>query len=292
MQIPQIIIPLSMFGLMFGMGLTLTPADFRRIITVPKAIAVGVVLQLLVLPAIGFSLAHAFSLPPMLALGLVVIAACPGGTTSNIVVHMGKGDTALSISLTATATLISLLTLPLWINFSLTSFGQAETVVKMPILKTAVELGVFTILPVIVGMIVRNYRAELVNLEPSISKISTAAMIAALFATVMTGEGSSLSDSAMILVPSAAYVIIALILGYGMPRLAGLSEKTSSTIAVETTVKNLMLSMFLASTSLNSIEVAYASVLIGALMMPIGISIMLMYHLKAKRIEKAGASVL
>lgn len=91
LQIIQVLVPITMFGLMFGMGLTLTPADFRRVLSVPKAVIVGLFLQLLALPAIGLGLAINFELSAMLALGLVAVAACPAGTTSNIVVHMGRG---------------------------------------------------------------------------------------------------------------------------------------------------------------------------------------------------------
>ena len=88
-QLVQILVPITMFTLMFAMGLTLTLADFKRVIRMPKAIIVGLLINLVILPVVGLGLAYGFELSAMLAVGLVAVAACPGGTTSNVIVHMG-----------------------------------------------------------------------------------------------------------------------------------------------------------------------------------------------------------
>jgi BASS family bile acid:Na+ symporter len=105
---------MSMFTLMLGMGLTLQGDDFRRIATSPRATLVGTVLQLLVMPIVGMAIARFFGLSQVLSSGIVVLAACPGGMFSNMMVHLARGNTALSVTLTATATLVTLFTLPLW----------------------------------------------------------------------------------------------------------------------------------------------------------------------------------
>jgi len=288
LQIIQVLVPITMFGLMFGMGLTLTPADFRRVLSVPKAVIVGLFLQLLALPAIGLGLAISFELSAMLALGLVAVAACPGGTMSNIVVHMGKGDTALSITLTATATLVTLFTLPLWINYSMSVLDGAETAVQMPILSTVLQLGSFTFLPVTLGMFVRSRWPVLISHEPKISKISAVAMIIAFLTAAVMDEDSTLSSATALFIPATLYLIIAVAAGYGIPRALGLDRKTSSTIAVETTLKNILLSMFIATNTLNAIDAAYASAVVGTLMLPLAIAIMTMNNFAENRETRLG----
>jgi len=283
LQIIQVLVPITMFGLMFGMGLTLTPADFRRVLSVPKAVIVGLFLQLLALPAIGLGLAISFELSAMLALGLVAVAACPAGTTSNIVVHMGRGDTALSITLTATATLVTLFTLPLWIDYSMSVLGGTETAVQMPILSTALQLGSFTFLPVTLGMFARSRWPVLISHEPKISKISTVAMIIAFVMATVMDEDSTLSSATALFIPATLYLVIVVAIGYGIPRASGLDRKTSSTIAVGATLKNILLSMFIATNTLNAIEAAYASAVVGTLMLPLAIAIMTVYNFAEKR---------
>lgn len=224
LQIIQVLVPITMFGLMFGMGLTLTPADFRRVLSVPKAVIVGLFLQLLALPAIGLGLAINFELSAMLALGLVAVAACPAGTTSNIVVHMGRGDTALSITLTATATLVTLFTLPLWINYSMSVLGGTETAVQMPILSTALQLGSFTFLPVTLGMFARSRWPVLIPHELKISKISTVAMIIAFVMATVMDEDSTLSSATALFIPATLYLVIVVAIGYDIPRASALSQ--------------------------------------------------------------------
>ncbi|NNL64708.1 MAG: bile acid:sodium symporter family protein, partial [Myxococcales bacterium] len=166
------LLPLSMFGLMFAMGLALVLDDFRRIARVPGPVVTGTLLQLLGMPVIGFGLALAFELPPLLAAGLVILAACPGGMMSNMLVHVGRANTALSITLTATATTATLFTLPLWIRAILDRVGGETGAIEIPLLETAGQLGGLTILPVAVGMVVRALHPPALRLELPLSAIA------------------------------------------------------------------------------------------------------------------------
>ena len=283
------VVPFFMFTLMFGMGLSLTTSDFKRVLIFPKATLIGLFLQLMILPAIGFALAYIFELSAMLAVGLVAIAACPGGSTSNMVVHMGKGDTALSITLTATATAVTLFTLPVWISYTLAFFGGADSAVEMPILRTAAQLSLFTVVPVGLGMFMRKYSPILATKEAIISKVSTLAVIIAfLSAGFMEGE-RILGGAGLVVIPSLLFVLAAVVLGYTIPRLSGVSKKDSSTIAVETTLKNVLLSLFLATNSLNSMEAAYSTGVLMLVMMPVAAGVMVAFNhsnREKKEIEK------
>lgn len=118
----QIFLPLSLAVIMFGMGITLRTDDFKKIFIYPKAMTLGLINQLLILPALAFVLVIAFQLSPELAVGMMILAACPGGATSNLITYLAKGDAALSVSLTAFSSLITVITIPLLVNFSIVYF--------------------------------------------------------------------------------------------------------------------------------------------------------------------------
>lgn len=275
----QAVMPIAMFCLMFAMGLTLTVTDFKRVLILPKPTLMGLMVQLLIVPAIGFYLAYLFQLPLLMAAGLVAVAACPGGTFSNVVVHVGKGDTALSITLTATATLATLLTLPLWINFSLTFFGGDGVSVDMPILDTAFQLGAFTILPVLIGMFARSIRPQWLRFEPRITKISVATMLVTMIVMGLTNEDSSLDQTTQLIAPTFILIFVAAIVGFIVPFLAGVNKRDSATIAVETCLKNILLSLFIATNTLKDIDAAIASGVAGIVILPMAMLVMLLFNL-------------
>ncbi len=277
-QLLQIAVPITMFTLMFAMGLTLTLADFKRVVRLPKSILVGLLINLAILPVVGLGLAYSFELSAMLAVGLVAVAACPGGTTSNVIVHMGKGDTALSISLTAIATLITLFTLPLWVNYTLTQFADQATVIEMPVLKTAAQLALFTLLPLVLGMTARRYKPNWVKAEPLLSKVSTIAMISAFIGAGVADSGNMLQEAGSVVVPAILLLTAAVTIGLLLPKSLGINTKDSVTIAVESSLKNILLSFFIATNALKVTEVAYASAIIGVVMIPVAIGIMVFYR--------------
>jgi len=283
----KVIVPVSMFAIMFSMGLTLTRKDFQRIFIFPKAIFIGLIVQLLVSPALGFMLAYAFDLPVMMAVGLVAVAACPGGSTSNVIAHIGKGDTALSITLTATATLATLFTLPIWINFALIFFGKGDTSIEMPILSTAIQLGLFTVLPIAIGMLARNTHPAWLKKEPIITKVAVTTMLAAFALIMLLDQNNTIGQAQQVLIPTILFVVFVAVLGFLIPKLSGLSAKSSATIAVEICLKNLLLSLFLASNSLNSLDAVLPTTVALASTMPMAIIIMVMFGIFNKRNHQA-----
>jgi len=286
----KVVIPITMFSLMFAMGLTLTTADFKRILAVPRATLMGLIVLLLVLPVMGLSLAYAFNLPLMMAVGLVALAACPGGTTSNVVAHIGKGDTALSVTLTATATMATLVTLPLWINLSLYIFGGSGTNIEMPILQTGGQLFLFTVLPVLLGMFARSRKPALLKYEPLLTKISVVAMASCFILMAVIDEHDSFSRAGQVILPTVLLIVLAAVVGFVVPKLAGVNVKSSATIAVESCLKNILISFFLASSALSSLDAALASAVAGAIIMPVAICVMLAFNLFNKSQEKLAAS--
>ncbi len=274
----NIVMPIAMFTLMFSMGLTLGLKDFKRVMVYPKAVLVGLCIQLLLMPAIGFFLASCFALPTMVAVGFVALAACPGGTASNVVVHLGKGNTALSITLTVTATFVTLFTLPLWINYALRFFGGTETIVEIPLLRTAVELSMFTMVPVMIGMFVKSRAPELIKIEPYLSKGSAGTMVLVFVVATIIDEGKALNSAGAVLLPCSILIVVALLIGFGVPRILGSNARDSVTTAVEICLKNVLLALFIVTNSLHDMDAAQASAIYMVGMFPAAIAIMIFYN--------------
>ena len=151
-----IILAVSLIIIMFGMGLSLTLSDFKRVVTYPKAMVIGLICQMLLLPTIGYLIAIALSLSPTTAIGIMLLAACPGGPTSNMLTYMAKGDLALSVSLTAVSSIISILTIPFIVQFALEEFSNESMAISVDALTMIKQLLVIVIIPVGIGMFIKN----------------------------------------------------------------------------------------------------------------------------------------
>jgi BASS family bile acid:Na+ symporter len=279
----QSVVPTGMFVVMLGMGLTLTPDDFRRILLLPAATAVGTVLQLVGMPLAGLALARAFGLEPLLAAGLVLIAACPGGVMSNVLCHLGKVDTALSITLTALATTVTLLTIPLWVRAAAAGAGDVAHAVEMPLADTVLSLGAFTVLPVALGMAVRPLWPALAAREAWLTRVGTAAIIVALTIEATTRDDPPLAALAASWTPSLLLLGVALALGLGVPLLLQLGWREATTIAVELCIKNGVLGLFVATQSLRSLEAGVPTAVFMTFQMPVALGVLGLYHLVGRR---------
>lgn len=157
----EIGLPAVLFVIMVGIGLTLTTDDFRREARAPKGAVVGLVAQLLLMPALGFAIAALLDLPPALAVGLVIAAACPGGTTSNLIAFLARANVALSIVLTVLASVATIVTLPVFVDLALRWQPAASDVaVRVPVGRTVLLLVAIVLVPVTIGMVVRRRAPE------------------------------------------------------------------------------------------------------------------------------------
>ena len=155
-MLKEVALPVALILIMLGMGMTLVPADFKRVFVKPLASVLGLCLQLLLLPVVAFLLCKGFGLQAELAVGLMLIAACPGGATSNLISHLSNGDTALSVSLTAVSSLVTTLTIPLVMGFAMSTFMDSAQAVSVPFVKTVIQLMVVSVIPIVVGMGLRS----------------------------------------------------------------------------------------------------------------------------------------
>ena len=239
-QLPNI----AVFSLMFSIGMGLSVQDFLYVVRKPKAALIGLTGQIILLPLVGALIAIFFRLDPPMAVGLMIIAACPGGATSNAFSVLVKGNLALSISLTAMSSLLAFLTLPLIVNLSLSFFNYGEGIIQLSFIETATQLFLTTALPVLLGMVCRFY---LPNLTRRISKPIFYFGFACLFYPLISvfRNFAGLIDPSVIFQSSSAVVlnVTMMCLGAGLGALFGLSRSQSRTLAVEIGIQNFALVM-------------------------------------------------
>lgn len=266
----NVLLPISLIIIMFGMGLSLEPADFKRVLQSPKAALVGLFSQLLILPLVGFFVAQLFELEPVFAVGIMILAASPGGVTSNLISFLAKADLALSISLTAITSFITVITIPLIVTFALNYFYGETRSISLPVGKTVVQIMVLTVIPVSLGMWIRHKNLRFAKRSERPFRIASSAIfisIVILF-IIATDDiwGKLLRLGASSLTLNITTMSIALILG-GIFRLS-LPQKL--TIAIESGIQNATMGMLVAATLLKVQEMAVPSAVYGLLMFASG----------------------
>lgn len=180
-------LPLALAFIMFYLGLTLRVADFHAVLARPRALAAGLVGQLVMLPLLGFVVARASSLDPTMAVGLMVLAACPGGVSSGLLTHLARGDVALSIALTAVSSVVAMLSLPLVLDVSLQAFAQRSLQIELPLGATIQRIFMLTTLPVVAGMVLRaRWPRGIERVAPLAGRIATTLFVLIVLATFWT----------------------------------------------------------------------------------------------------------
>ena len=234
----DVILPLSLAFIMFSLGLGLTVKDFSLVFTEPKAFAIGITNQMIVLPIIGFGIATFFGLSGEMAVGLMILACCPGGVTSNILTKLAKGDTALSISYTAVVSVVTVISLPLIVGFSMDHF-MGEAAPEIDILGLGITMFLLTALPVMLGMSLRRYAVELTEkIEPRASKLAAGLFVIIVIAAIVS-EFDTLMDNLGTLGP-AVIVLNVMMLGIGWQSatMLSLNDQRATTVAIESGIQN------------------------------------------------------
>lgn len=266
----QVALPLALFAVLFGMGLSLVPADFRRVVLRPKAKITGLLCQLALLPAVAFALALAFRLPGELAVGLMVLAACPGGATSNVITHLARGDTALSVTLTAVSSVVCVFTIPWIVGWSMDWFLGAGADVALPFWKTLGQLAMVTILPIVCGMTLRHLRPALARRLERPANILAMVFLAAIIAAAVAREKDLARQFALAGPAAISLNILMMLAGYGTARLAGLPRTQRVTLSIETGIQNGTLALAITLGLLESARIAMPSVVYSLFMFASG----------------------
>jgi BASS family bile acid:Na+ symporter len=251
------LLPVALGIVMLGLGLSLTIADFARVLRFPKAVLVGLFAQTVVLVAIAYLLARLAALPPELAVGLMLLAASPGGATANIYSHLAHGDVALNITLTAVNSLLALITLPLIVDASLAHFLGQDQYVPPPTRKI-VEVAAIIVVPVILGMALRAGRPRLAAALERPIRVFAVLVLAAVIVAAIVAEWDRLPGFiAAVGAVCLAFNLLSMAIGYGLPRLLVLPRGQAIAISMEIGIHNGTLAIFIA---LNVLQNAAMSV--------------------------------
>jgi len=237
-MIIDIFLPLSLVFIMFTLGLGLTSDDFLNIFRNPRALFVGVVNQMVMLPLFALIIILAFGIHKELAVGMMILASCPGGVTSNMISKLARGDTALSISYTAVASILTIFTLPIITGLSIRYFMAAEAP-KMDIFSLCLTMFFITALPVGIGLMVRSYFKQFSNMfEPVAVKISTFLFIVIIIGALMS-EWDTFTDNFYRLGPAIILLMISMItVGYKSAQWFQMNKQQSVTVAIESGIQN------------------------------------------------------
>ncbi|PZV08285.1 MAG: bile acid:sodium symporter [Leptolyngbya sp.] len=268
-----VFLPLALFTVMLGMGLGLTLEDFTRVLLYPKAVVVGLLAQLVLLPILGFILASIFPLSPELAVGVMILAACPGGPTSNLVTYLARGNVALSITLTAISSLITVFTIPLVVNLATGAFMEEVTALQLPFLATVLQIAVITIIPVAIGMALHYYLPQFAaRVERGVKWLSLA-LLGLIIAGLLVQQRQSVAGFfAQVGLVTLTLNLAAMALGYLIAGVARLDRPSATAITVEVGIQNGTLAIAIASapTLLNQPNLAIPAAIYSLLMFATG----------------------
>jgi len=283
------VIPISIFLIMMGMGLSLVVNDFKRVVKYPKAVAIGLTNQLIFLPLVGFALATFMALEPEYAVGVMLLVLCPGGTTSNLFTYLAKGDVALSVTMTAIASVITVFTIPIVLSFSLVYFMGAGSEFQLPVAKTMISLIALTILPVSIGMLIKRYAPNAA--EKAQVMVSRFGVIFLSFLVLFLSyvQRDILVEALIATGPVSLILNVStMALGYYSSKWFGLNPAQRRSITMEVGLQNSTLSMFMALTLLANYKMSMTPAIYTLIMFltaGIMVRVFAAQHNKAKKTE-------
>jgi BASS family bile acid:Na+ symporter len=265
--VSTILLPFSLAFIMFSLGLGLTPGDFGRIVRQPRALLVGVLCHFVLLPLVCFGMVKVAGFTGAFAVGFMILAACPTGSTSNLLTYIARGDVALALSFTAVASVLTIFTLPLIVSFALEYFAGTSQAVQAPVGAMMGQIFLMLGVPVILGMAVRSrWPQGAQRLEKVCTKVATVLFILIVLAAVAK-NWALLRDNFTTLAPFAVALNVTMLLaGFLVAWIARLSRKQSVTLGIETAVQNATLGLVIASSMLKQDAMAVPVALYGVLM--------------------------
>ena len=258
-------LPIALAIIMFGLGLSLEVADFRRVARTPRAVVVALGIQVLLLPVIAFGLVVGFDLDPLLAVGVMLLAASPGGTTANLFSHLFRGDVALNITLTAINSVLAAVTIPLVTNFAIGYF-DAEGELGLQLGKVLQVIAI-VLVPVAVGMVVRRASTTFAQRADKPVRIFSIVVLVAVAVGALLGERENLAgylrDVGLV---TGLLCVLSLTLGYAGARLARLERPQAVASSMEVGIHNTTVALTIALSVLDSTEVAIPAAVYSILM--------------------------
>lgn len=259
-------LPVALGIIMLGLGLSLTLSDFARVLKQPKAVIIALLCQLIVLPAICFGLVLAFQLPPILAVGMMMLAASPGGTTANLYSHLFRGDIALNISLTAVNSVIAVITLPIITNFAIAYFQPFDDRLGLQWSK-ALEVFAIVLLPVALGMIVRRFWPKFAaGMDKPVRIASVVILIVVIAGAVASNWTLLVANFTQLALITVLFCVISLAIGFLVPRMLRVGKRQAIATSFEIGIHNATLAIVIAQSVLGSVELSLPAAVYGVLM--------------------------
>jgi len=254
--------PIALGLMMMGMGLSLKVEDFFRLLTRPKAVFVGLLSQMIGLPLLGLLTALIFVITDTQAAGVMILVSCAGGVVSGLLTQMVKGDTALSITMTAISMLFGIVTIPLLVNVSLSYFLTQSEYIALDLVGTSLRLLLMTILPVAIGMLFRYQLPKLSSrLQPKIALSSNVLLVTMILLTMMRYFNEIMHASSALIIPLFFLNITAMFIGYLGSHMARLDNRVAKTLVIEVGIQNSATAIFIASVLLDNTLLALPAII-------------------------------
>lgn len=265
--VTQVFLPLSLAFIMFSLGLALVADDFKRVMVQPKDFAIGALSQIIVLPAVALMLILVWPMEPALAVGVMIIAACPGGVTSNLMTHLARGDTALSVSLTAVISVVSVFTLPFIVGSSILFLMADEAAPEISAGRMILGVFLITTVPVAVGMLVRHLRPDpALTLEPKLRAAAAILFVVIIIGAVLSERENIVSYFIQAGPVTLALNVIMMLVAYGLAKVTGLGARQRTAITLECGLQNGTLAIFVAGTLIGNTAMMVPGGIYGLLM--------------------------
>jgi BASS family bile acid:Na+ symporter len=254
--------PIALGTMMIGMGLSLKVSNFTLLLKSPKTIILGILCQMIGLPLLGLFIASVLPMSDTYSAGIMVLVSCAGAVVSGLLTQMVKGDTALSISMTAISMLFGMITIPILINLSLSHFLHNKQYVELDLLSTSLRLLSITIIPVIVGMLFRYLQPKLsLQLLPNVARVSNLLLVTIILLTLINYRNEIMYAGAVLIIPLFILNILAMTMGYAAAYFAKLDNKVAKTLVIEVGLQNSATAIFIASVLLNNSLLALPAII-------------------------------
>lgn len=284
-----VLLPIALAVVMLGMGLGLKPEDFGRILRDPKAVTVGTLCQVVALPLIALLIVSVLPMSPVIAVGLILLALCPGGPSSNLITYLARGDVALSVTLTAVSSLITVFTIPVLANLALRWFLGAQTAVNLPVGGTMLSIALITLVPTAAGMAMRQRLPRAAAaLEKQVSRLAVA-LLALIILALLIREAANVPGFVL----RAGLAVIALnslgmLAGCLSGFLLGLPVEQRTCLAVEVGMQNGTLALAITAGLLANPEMAVPAALYSLWMYVTGVTLIALGRHRADRHQESG----
>lgn len=263
----SILLSIAIMIIMMGMGLTLTLTDFKRVAQNPKPVLLGLMNQIILLPLVALGLVYLFEPPAFIAIGMILLAACPGGTSSNLVTLLAKGDLALSVSMTAINSIITIFTIPFWVGYAYSAYLAEAANMASPTAAIFKTLIVILAIPLTLGMIIKRRSSAFADRMERPVRIASSVFLTVVILGLLAREfdlfKQYVGDTLAIV---AALNAITMGMGYALSKAVGLNLKQGLTIAIESGIQNGTLTISLAVITLNQPDFAIIAAIYSLVM--------------------------